>query len=51
MLAVAKQNYPIVDALLKAGADPNIKNNKSKTALDIAEKQEIKDLLSLANQN
>ncbi len=51
IFAVASEKYPIVGVLLKAGADPNIKNNKGKTALDIAKSQAMKDLLLLANQN
>ncbi len=42
MMAVTHQNYHVVQALLDAGANPNIKNKAGKTALQIA-RNEIDD--------
>ena len=41
-------NLEIVQFLIESGADVNIKNNDGKTALDLAETEEIKEVLKKA---
>jgi len=51
IVAVNKKNANIMELLIKAGADANIKNKKGKTALSIAKglkKQELIDILENA---
>lgn len=46
MAAVGKGDAGLVERLLKAGADPSIKNNEELTAADLTESEEIKALLA-----
>lgn len=45
-LAVRSNNFEIVQRLLKAGADPKLKDKDSKSALDYAKTEEMKNLLT-----
>lgn len=45
MIASCKGNLEIVKLLVDNGADINIKNNNGKTALDLADSEEIKEVL------
>jgi ankyrin repeat protein len=43
--AVIHNHIEIVRLLLETGADGSIKNKKGQTALDLAQSQEIRDLI------
>jgi len=45
MVAAARDYENVVELLLEAGADPNLRNASDKTALDLTSHQEIKKLL------
>jgi ankyrin repeat protein len=48
LLMAAKENdTPKVEELLAAGANINIADSKGKSPLDLASKQEVKDLLEV----
>lgn len=48
MWASLSRNLEFVKYLIENGADVNIKNNNGKTALDMAESEEIKEVLRKA---
>ena len=47
MHAVGDGYYDMAELLIDAGADINIKDNKGKTALDIAEDEDYQDIVEL----
>ena len=51
MSAVVNNRINIIKALLNYGADTNIKNNEGKTALDMADDDEIITLLKQHNKS
>ena len=48
MHAASQGSADAVKALIEAGADVNAKNSNGKTALDLAETDEVKELLTKA---
>jgi hypothetical protein len=47
LMAASENDTPKVEELLAAGANINIADNKGKSPLDLASKQEVKDLLEV----
>lgn len=47
---ITNQRMTILETLIAAGADPNVKNRRDQTAFDLAEKYNQTDVIQLLNE-